>query len=125
MRTDLATLTKRLPKIHADRFGSMIAKSWEHVAQVQRDIRDSHIPTEWKLKELPDSSVTNVMKVPYSSGIMTERELQLTEMDATALLELIATGTATSYDVTLAFCKRAAIAQQLVIRYITFNLRLD
>lgn len=54
------------------------------------------------------------MQVPYTSGIMTERELQLTEQDATALLEQLSKRELTSYDLTRAFCKRAAIAQQLI-----------
>lgn len=54
------------------------------------------------------------MLVPYESGIMTPEELALTEKDATGLLRLISEGKLKSYDLTLAFCKRAAIAQQVV-----------
>lgn len=54
------------------------------------------------------------MRVPYECGIMTARELVLTDKDATELLQLMATGQVTSYELTLAFCRRAAIAQQLV-----------
>jgi amidase len=56
----------------------------------------------------------NVMDLPYTCGIMSKEELELTDKDATELLELLASGKVKSYDVTLAFCKRAAIAQQLV-----------
>lgn len=66
------------------------------------------------MKSPPADDVTNVMDVPHQSGIMTTKELEITEMDATSLLELMASGQLKSYDVTLAFCKRAAIAQQLV-----------
>ena len=45
---------------------------------------------------------------------MTERELALTELDATDLLKGLAAGERKSYGLTLAFCKRAAIAQQVV-----------
>lgn len=54
------------------------------------------------------------MRVPYESGIMTAEELAWTEKDATELLRLISEGKLKSYDLTLAFCKRAAIAQQVV-----------
>ena len=54
------------------------------------------------------------MSVPYESGIMTPEELAWTEKDATELLRLLSKGELKSYDVTLAFCKRAAIAQQVV-----------
>jgi amidase len=79
-----------------------------------QNLRDSQIPKEWLLKSLPDSTVTNVMEVPYTCGIMSDIELALTEKDATELLAMMAKGELKSYDVTLAFCKRAAIAQQLV-----------
>ena len=95
----------------------MISKNsptWqERCAKVQAD-RDATIPKEWLLKSPPKDDVDNVMSVPYTSGIMTDTELALTELDATELIELLATAKVTSYDLTLAFCKRAAIAQQVV-----------
>lgn len=91
-----------------------IKRSWQEIALEQQEIRDSQIPKEWILDSLPDESVANVMNVPYTCGLMTERELELTEKDATDLLAMMAKGELKSYDLTLAFCKRAAIAQQLV-----------
>ncbi|KAK2751076.1 hypothetical protein FQN57_000151 [Myotisia sp. PD_48] len=89
-------------------------RPWQELAKEAQAARDSKIPQEWILQNPPDASVTNVMDVPYTCGIMTETELAITEKDATELLELMASGKLKSYDVTLAFCKRAAIAQQLV-----------
>jgi amidase len=91
-----------------------LARPWQEIAAEQQKIRDSAIPKEWLLKTLPSKTVVNVMKVPYECGIMTETELSLTEKDATELIEMMATGKLKSYDLTLAFCKRAAIAQQLL-----------
>lgn len=54
------------------------------------------------------------MNVPYECDIMTPVELALTEHDATELIGMLARGRVKSYDLTLAFCKRAAIAQQVV-----------
>jgi amidase len=65
---------------------------------------------------VPDT-LMNVMDVPYTCGIMSKEELDLTDKDATEFLELLASGKLKSYDVTLAFCKRAAIAQQRVRIY--------
>lgn len=92
----------------------MTTPQWQKVAEEQQQLRDSKIPREWILKSPPSDDVTNVMDVPSTSGIMSKEELALTEKDATELLSLMATGKVKSYDVTLAFCKRAAIAQQLV-----------
>jgi amidase len=89
-------------------------RQWQEIAQEQQALRDAKIPKEWLLKDLPAASVADVMRVPYESRIMTETELALTEKDATELLGLMAAGKLKSEDLTRAFCKRAAIAQQLV-----------
>lgn len=94
-----------------------IKRPWQEIASEQQKLRDSQIPKEWILESLPDESVANVMNVPYTCGLMTETELALTEKDATDLLALMAKGKLKSYDLTLAFCKRASIAQQLVSLY--------
>jgi amidase len=92
-------------------------RPWQDIAKEQQALRDSRIPKEWLLKNPPSDEVANVMRVPYESGIMTATELALTEKDATELLGLMADGKLKSYEVVLAFCKRAAIAQQLVCAY--------
>ena len=52
--------------------------------------------------------------MPRECGKLTEDELRLTEaFDATALLSGLSTGLLRSVDVVTAFCKRAAIAQQV------------
>lgn len=92
----------------------MAARNWQAVAQEEQAVLRKALPQQWILKTPPAESVLNVMDVPYTSGIMTERELHLTEQDATTLLELLAKREVSSYDLTLAFCKRATIAQQVV-----------
>ena len=55
------------------------------------------------------------MEVPLTCGILSETELKITsDYDATALLEKLRSGVWSVEEVTVAFCKRAAIAQQLV-----------
>ena len=50
------------------------------------------------------------------SGILAERELEITEnYNVTQLIDALATGHLTSVEVTKAYCKRAAVAQQLVL----------
>lgn len=49
------------------------------------------------------------------SGILTDLEIHITEgYTVSALISALATGSLTSVEVTLAYCKRAAVAQQLV-----------
>lgn len=54
------------------------------------------------------------MEYPKISGIMTDVELAITESSAVDLVTQLADGELTSIAVTTAFCKRAALAHQLV-----------
>lgn len=86
--------------------------TWETVAKDKKRRIDESIPTEWRIK-IPayDGSMLNF---PKDSGIMTLEELVVTESSATELVNKMAAGELTSVAVTTAFCKRAALAQQLV-----------
>lgn len=88
--------------------------SYLDIARSKQQQRQQRIPTEWLLKqeflETPDK-----FAVPRQCGVLTTRELEITEQhDAVGIVEQIAAGTYSAKEVTLAFCKRAAIAQQLV-----------
>jgi hypothetical protein len=79
----------------------------------------SRIPADWRLPKeaitLSETSGINVLDVPRQSGIMSERQLEITEKyDATDLLYKIQRQELSAYEVTEAFCIRAAIAQQVV-----------
>lgn len=68
---------------------------------------------------LPDSVLLsrprNVLSVFSSCGLLTDRELEITDVeDCVALLDKIHSREWSAYEVTIAFCKRAAIAQQLI-----------
>lgn len=90
---------------------------WEEICAEKRKIRASKLPAEWLIpeEELPAPEVTNVLDVPRTCGKLTERELEITEKyDAVDLVEKIAWRVYSVEEVTIAFCKRATIAQQLV-----------
>ncbi|KAF7183036.1 hypothetical protein CNMCM7691_002871 [Aspergillus felis] len=91
---------------------------------------DLGIPTEWRLPahlvpagmHLPPGSVThsqaylkeNVMDIPRRSGLLTQKELSITEnWDVRGLLAQMREGTFSAEDVVRAFSKRAAIAHQV------------
>ncbi|KAF3926999.1 Acetamidase [Dactylellina cionopaga] len=77
--------------------------------------QQSRIPQEWRLKSLPADSVTDVRHIPKESGILSARELEITEtFDAVELADKIRRRVYSCHEVALAFCKRAAIAQQLL-----------
>jgi Asp-tRNA(Asn)/Glu-tRNA(Gln) amidotransferase A subunit family amidase len=89
-------------------------ENWQPIAKRKQAERASRIPKEWLLRSPIDEKRLHVLDVPRESGILTSEELRLTEQfDATALVSGLRTGLLKSVDVVTAFCKRAAIAQQV------------
>ena len=86
--------------------------AWEKIAENKKARIAATIPEEWKIKSLPTE--VSVLDYPKKSGIMSDEELALTESSAVHLVACMATGKLTSVAVTTAFCKRAALAHQLV-----------
>lgn len=100
----------------------MASKDYKIASKEKLACNAAKIPQEWRLSPelmlgINATSELNVLDVPRTCGILSAKELDITEnYDATALLEHIASRTFSSHEVVLAFCKRAAIAQQLVRR---------
>lgn len=86
--------------------------NWEQIAADKRARIDKSIPPEWKIQNKPEGD--SFFDFPAKSGILSEKELEITNMPATELVAKLASGELKSVDVTLAFCKRAALAHQLV-----------
>ena len=91
---------------------------WTDVAaKAQTKLRNS-IPSEWRIpyKNLPPDDQLDVTDFPRNSGLLTDAELKITESFATDIVGAVAAGEWTAEEVTRAFCKRAAIAHQVVRR---------
>jgi amidase len=88
--------------------------SWQDkVARKQLAVKAA-IPVDWLLPSHVISS-SNVLEVPRQSGILSQKELEITgAYSAGQLLKKLAAAELTASEVTLAFSKRAAIAQQVV-----------
>lgn len=95
-------------------------QTWQAIASTRRKQLDLLIPKEWKLSDefkasLPADGRLIQADPARKSGILSETELDITEnYSAAQLLEQLARSEVSSLAVTTAFCKRAAIAQQLV-----------
>ncbi|WBW75118.1 fatty-acid amide hydrolase [Schizosaccharomyces osmophilus] len=88
---------------------------WQTISAQYCANRDSTIPPSMKLKSDPPKDMLNVTNVPKTCGLLSPKELELTEnYDATGLADLIKEHKTTSKELVVAFCKRAAIAQQLL-----------
>ena len=108
---------------------------WRELALIKLAQRDAAIPPEWMptSTQVP-SELLNVIDIPRTCGILDARELEITELDAESLIPKLLSKEYSSAEasfggtssvrapligsltpqVTLAFCKRAAIAQATV-----------
>ncbi|PIG89390.1 general amidase-B [Aspergillus arachidicola] len=97
----------------------MTIQTWQEKAHKKQTTSLSKIPPEWRLPPSIQTLLTNnpnlnCLDIPAKSNLLTPRELEITNTeDATALLAKISKKEYTSAEVTTAFSKRAAIAQQL------------
>lgn len=91
-------------------------EGWQEVAEKQRKITNDSIPAKWRLPEGVDG-IQNVHHVPSSCGLLTPKQLEITERSTVTLLNDLASGALSSVEATEAFCGRAAIAQQCVSTY--------
>ncbi|KAF7922682.1 hypothetical protein EAE99_007259 [Botrytis elliptica] len=86
--------------------------SWQEIAKDKKDRIDVSIPPEWRLKSQPTED--NVMEYTNIGDVMSTDEISITNSSATDLVAKMAKGELTSVEVTTAFCKRAALAHQLL-----------
>lgn len=100
------------------------ATPWQEIVAEKQKTADKLVPPAWQLPDalwqeltLPlEANSTRLIErdLPHQSGLLTTRELEITEdYSTTQLLSALAKGVLSSVEVTTAFCKRAAIAQQL------------
>lgn len=94
----------------------MATEEWKTISEKAKQILNDSIPTEWRIPKdkLPSDDQLNVTGVPAQCGILSEKDLEITESYATDIVKKIAAGEWKAEDVTRAFCKRAAIAHQVV-----------
>lgn len=91
-------------------------RPWQEIAAEKKAQQDSRIPAVWKLqpRDIPGDEVRDLRPIVETCGILTKRELEITgAYDATDLAEQIAKGAYSAEEVAVAFCKRAAVGQQL------------
>ncbi|KAF8900287.1 general amidase [Gymnopilus junonius] len=92
----------------------MAAKDWTVLATEKRALQEAVVPNDWILQNLPPKDTLNVMDFPENCGLLTAREIWITNTEVTGLLEKLSKGVWSAVEVTTAFAKRAVIAHQLV-----------
>lgn len=93
----------------------MSEQNWEKIAKAKQAALAESIPSEYRIPKdlLPPDSQLDVTTWPKQSGWFSQKELEITGSTASEILQKIASKAWSSEDVTKAFCKRAAAAQQL------------
>ena len=88
--------------------------AWRETARQKREEQALSIPVDWRLKAIP-TDFKDCHPVIESCGILSAEELDITNTtDGSTILHNIVSRKWTSEAVATAFCKRAAIAQQLI-----------
>jgi len=92
-----------------------MSTEWSEIAAAKRQATFDKIPEKWRLPKdkVPPESQRNVIDVPRNSGVLSEREIMITETGMADALQNLHSGKWTAKEVTEAICKRAAIAHQL------------
>jgi amidase len=94
----------------------MSSEQWKEISAKAIEITNSSIPAEWRIPKdkLPPADQRDVTDFPAKCGLLSDQELKITDTYATEIVKKIAAGKWKAEDVTRAFCKRAAVAHQVV-----------
>ena len=86
---------------------------WKDLVNDKKRRQLDSIPKEWLIVVPPDD-VVDVTKYPEECGLLSAKDIQITNTGLDDLLKELASGEWSSVEVTTAFYKRAIIAHQLV-----------
>lgn len=91
-------------------------QDWTDLAAKAQTKLINSIPRDWRIpsSKLPPDAQLDVTTFPKQCGLLSDEELRITESYATEIVGNLAAGEWTAVEVTLAFCKRAAVAHQVV-----------
>lgn len=87
---------------------------YKEVAEIAKSRRYTSIKAFYKIASISDSTLPkNLVDYPVSAKLLTPEEVEITHSAAEDILQKIRDRIWTSFEVTSAFCKAAAIAQEL------------
>lgn len=95
-------------------------QDWRSRAKAKKQQQLDSIPKEWILRNPPNKDQLNVTDIPRTCGLLSSREIEITESHVEAILSNLAKGIWSAVEVTTAFSKRAVIAHQLVCLALIF-----
>ena len=92
---------------------------WEAIAAKKRASTQARIPQEWTLTkdQLDKASRQRNLTGKFIEKYLSDQEIKITRLPATVIVSHVSNGIHSALSVTKAFCKRAAIAQQMVYAF--------
>ncbi|KAG9588737.1 amidase, partial [Aureobasidium melanogenum] len=91
-----------------------MAPDWRQVAAEKRDSVLALIPEEWRIPAPPPAEEQRDVTGKFIQQYLDPREIEITETEATEIVNKTSSGQWTAVEVTKAFCHRSAVAHQLV-----------
>ncbi|KAF6524998.1 hypothetical protein HZS61_010793 [Fusarium oxysporum f. sp. conglutinans] len=88
--------------------------NWQDIAKKSQAKVLNSIPNRWRLDVNQYQNLKDVTNVPYTCGLLTEEQLEITELTATEIVKKVETRELKAVQLLEAFAGRAAIAHQLV-----------
>ncbi|RDW59861.1 fatty-acid amide hydrolase [Coleophoma cylindrospora] len=94
----------------------MAIQAWQEDIKECQSIQENSVNKEWLLPadKVPSAEQLNVIDVPKTCGLLTAKELEITETSAGDMVKKMAAGEWTATEVVTSFLKRATIGQQLL-----------
>ncbi|KAF5384166.1 hypothetical protein D9615_003363 [Tricholomella constricta] len=89
------------------------SQTWQELVAEKKLRQQASIPKEWILTNLPSQSELNITEFPEACGLLSAKDIEITNTHVGGLLEKLASAQWSSMEVTTAFSKRAIIAHQL------------
>lgn len=95
---------------------AVLSLPWEQGAEAKRQTIMRKIPKQWHLEQSVIDKARKHLKLTGTviESLLDTETIQITSIDSVDLISAISNGSRTAVSVTRAFCKRAAIAHQLV-----------
>ncbi|KAF4547646.1 Acetamidase-like protein 3 [Elsinoe fawcettii] len=87
---------------------------WKKVASDKRDSVLSLIPKQWRIPAPPPTKEQRNVTGAFIQQYLSKKEIEITETDATKIVEKASDKTWTALEIAQAFAHRAAVAHQLV-----------
>ncbi|KAF8898954.1 general amidase [Infundibulicybe gibba] len=92
-----------------------MSQDWRKLVEEKHSRQQATIPKDWLLKHPLPKGQLDVTKFPDTCGILSSREVEITNTDVDVLLKNLAIGSWSAVEVTNAFSKRAIVHTSLYV----------